>query len=288
MKKHNKTIAILGISSWIGYLLSQKVLEAGAENIFGSSRTEVKYLPAKIKTVQTNNTEKQFEFVCKIRPTVLYNMLRGETVEDYELHCKLVQYCHENNCLYVYASSVLTLDGYKRRDLTEMLPPQSISPYGIFKARCEEAFGGDFNHGLIIRFSSIHGFVPHKLTRTGMFLQKLCSGEEVAVDEGVLQNRLYDLVLIEMILKLVDDHRTGVWHLGTVDSSSEIGFRRELARSFGLNPSLVVPGKKRDANLFALPGRVLTDYGDTFRYSEKDTLNLLMRNIGLQKYTHNK
>jgi len=281
-----KKILLLGASSWVGSLLSKKisVLDASIQ-ILGTVRSSTVEMPWLTKTFKISDYHQYNMILSQERPSLIVNFLRGEGPSDYKLHNELVDYCLNSNSFYIYASSALALDGYAPgMKLLENMPPKSISPYGIFKGKCEESLVLSGVSHLILRFSSIQGWAPHKVTRNQRFLEKISKGISVEVDGGIFQNRLFDETFVDIVIELLRVGAEGVFHLGTLDSSSEVSFLRRQADIFGWDPDLVVESKSRDANLVVEPDKLLSLLGHEFGKIENETLNSLLRCSGLAQY----
>lgn len=196
--------------------------------------------------------------LTSVEPGVVVNLLRDETEEGLDVHRAVIRWCSSSSALYCYASSALALDGYSGCPLTEDLPAKSVSTYGRFKQSCETAMREEVRcRSLILRFASIHGWVPHSVTRSEAFLRKLARNEHVVVDRGVIQNRLFDRDLAVVIVELLEGQITGVVHLGARDSSEEYAFLRGVAVAFDRDPGLVLSGPSRNVDLVVVPSRVM-------------------------------
>ncbi len=277
-------LLILGASSWLGYLIARKFSQVCDCDIAGTSRDGSVIEPREIKILEAKNRKEYGALLTSYQPTLIINLLRGEAEGDFDIHRAVTDYSEASSAYYVYFSSVLALDGYQNQDLIDELPANSVSPYGIFKARCEDHLAASEAKHLILRFASVQGWAPHKVTRNELFLRKVSAGQTVTVDTGILQNRLFSNDLIDMCAALIEIGAEGIVHLGTTDSSSEIDFLRCVAEAFGWNPDLVVEGEPRNVNLVAKPGRVFELIGDGFRRLESDTIESLLRDDGLSGY----
>jgi dTDP-4-dehydrorhamnose reductase len=287
-KKMQKML-IMGVSSWLGYLLAHEIHHRSwPVEIVCTVRSTLPSLPQGITPKRIASQEQYEALIESEKPDLIVNFLRGEEKADLRLHDRMVAYCRNTNAKYVYASSVLALDGYKGIELTEDLPAKSKSPYGIFKGECEQRIQKSGIRHLILRFASVQGWVPHKKTRNQAFLEKVSSGKTVRVDTGVMQNRFLADDLIACILDLVADDINGVIHIGTEDASSEVDFLRNQAIAFGLSPEQIVEGPLRDVNLVAKPIRLFELFGNRYRRLEADTLAALVRCPGLNQYRNPK
>ena len=263
-------VLVLGARSWIGFRLTEAMrrLDPGVK-VTGTSRSA----PRDGAFLEADDLPDFDVAIRELRPDAVVNLLRGEDAKGRAIHGGIASLCAGLGIHYTFASSALALDGYRRTELTEDLPPCSETPYGVFKAACEldlRRIGGEW---LVLRFASIHGWSPWKPSRTEAFLARLAGGETVTVDRGVLQNRLEDRVFAEAVAQAVLDRRTGTLHLGATDCSEELDFLRRLAVAFGQPSGLVVPGGDRAVNLVVWPRRLFDLYPGRFERTEAQTID---------------
>ncbi|MEE9338394.1 MAG: NAD-dependent epimerase/dehydratase family protein [Methylococcaceae bacterium] len=276
-------ILVLGASSWLGSLLINQLPKDNIEIIGTVFKSNI-LVPKNVKIIRTDNSVDKYEkIILSYQPTVIINFLRGEDDQGFQLHKKIIALSNTLLIHYVYVSSVLALDAYKNIDLTESLKAKSISPYGIFKAKCEEELYLADISWCILRFSSVQGWVSHKPTRNQIILQRLVNNEVINVDRGVFQNRILATLLTEGILNLIKDKITGIIHFGSQDSSEEYCFLKKQAELFGLNKELIHSGKKRYINLVAVPKKIHELYGHKYIVTENDTLKGLINIDELNK-----
>jgi dTDP-4-dehydrorhamnose reductase len=278
-------VLILGITSWIGFRLAERLRDEPYRwQVAGTSRT-VKPVPGLEADLHEVVDPAAFGRVLgDIQPAVVINLLRGEDAAGLAIHSTVLEWCARHGALYAYASSALALDGYVGVPLTEDLPARSVTPYGQFKQACEAQLQSqtDCRH-LILRFASIQGWVPHKPTRNEAFLRKLASGQDVVVDRGVVQNRILDRTLASAVVDLMAGGATGVVHFGAVDASEEYEFLRSVATDFGLDLAKVKSGARRDVNLAVQPRRLYDLFGDRYRVTEAQAVRALLDYEGLRR-----
>lgn len=278
-------ILVLGAFSWLGYLLlSELKITSPNCKLAGTTRQLKAGLGEEVELFEVINKASLNNALIAYQPTVIVNFLRGEDENGMLIHKSVIDYSKSNNSYYLYASSALALDGYSNTQLTEEFTAYGVSEYGVFKASCEQELYDAPIKWCVIRFASVQGFVPHKLTRNEFFLQKLISKEKVSVDRGVIQNRMLALLLIQGISKLISFKTEGIIHFGTLDSSEEFHFLKQQAEFFGFSPSLVLPGENRNVNLVTVPSRIFSILGNEFKIEEKDTLEGIVNIPQLQKY----
>lgn len=283
----NKRILIFGASSWLGSLLVDQ-LKSLDTTLAGTIYSNDIFLGKEVKKYSVSNVETTRVALRDFRPQLIINFLRGEDEEGFAIHNEIIEYAQDNAAYYMYASSVLALDGYSlETPLVESLMANSISDYGKFKAKCETSLlESNVNHS-IIRFASVQGWVEHKLIRNEALLKKLKSNQYITVDKGVIQNRMSAATLISGLVALLLREEEGVFHFGTEDSSDEIDFLRAQAKQFGYDPQLIKEGKERHVNLVAIPNKIQKIMGASYKSFEKDTLRDLLQCEGLKKYIKN-
>lgn len=275
-------ILILGATSWIGNCLIRELMDLDIVPM-GTSRFESDCPYHDPIIVYPCSSPRDYSLLIEsLQPDVVINVLRGESERDFTINTAIMNSCVLLDAFYCYASSALALDGYDyTTELTERLAAKSLSEYGIFKGRCEaEIIRQQSLRSLILRFSSIQGWPPHKPGRNEVFCRKLLAGDEVTVHRGVLQNRLYDETFVKMIVSLIMDRREGIYHLGATDASEEFVFLRKLSERLNLNTDLVVPGEVRRLNANLAIGKFLDEY-PTLSYNQDDTIDRVVENAPL-------
>jgi dTDP-4-dehydrorhamnose reductase len=281
-----KKILVLGSTSWLGSALLNR-LNQNKEN-YSLITTVFKNtieLPTDIKIVSARELEDYELLLETFRPNVIVNFLRGENKEGYDIHKCIIDFSQKEKSHYVYASSALALDGYENVELTEAVLAKAVSEYGVFKANCEESLYNADIDWTILRFSSLQGYCAHKYTRNEMFLSRLYNGEIIHIDSGVVQNRMYVDDMILIVEKIIQKSVKGIIHIGTEDSSDEVDFLRKQASLFGYSPDRIqLNGIQRNVNLNCIPSRIYKLLGSDFRFSERQTLEIINRIEDFEKY----
>lgn len=281
-----KRILILGSTSWLGSALLKR-LNANKEEyqlITTIYKNKIE-LDADIKVINAQELKDYQTALQTFKPNVIVNFLRGENEEGYNIHRSIIDFCNKEKSHYIYASSVLALDAYDNIDLTEDILARSLSEYGIFKGNCEEMLYNSKIDWTVLRFSSLQGYCAHKHTRNEAYLSRLFNGEEIYVDSGVVQNRMFvdDMTLI--VKKIIEKTIKGIIHIGTIDSSDEIDFLRKQANLFGYSSDRVQEsGNQRNVNLNCIPSKIHELFGDDFKLYEKNTLERINNIKEFDKY----
>ena len=278
MRKH--TVLMLGCTSWIGFKLSLKLFEEGFA-VSGQSRTinhDMYWLKNQYAINDPNEMERLIE---SLQPNIIINLLRGEDNNGWDMFRKSVTV----PCYYVYLSSSLVLEDYGPDvNLCDELAPKAHSPYGAFKGRCELYLKRVQRKHLIVRFNSIHGCAPNKVTRTQSFLEKLQSGANIEVDTGVVQSRMYDEDFISILLNHIKNETYGTLHIASNSATEEIDFLRQLAAAFNYSQSAIIPGSKRFLANSLVPSKSMLLNHGPYKLDDEVLLSRLKSDIGLVKY----
>jgi dTDP-4-dehydrorhamnose reductase len=281
----DQRIIILGISSWLGPYIARALIALDERSsILGSyhhNRPKDPGSYVQLTSAEVSAAEKIF---AQIRPHVVVNLLRGESESDFRWHCDIMELTNRHCGYYLYASSANAVDLNLKWPHLESELGQAQSDYGKFKARCEEVLLGAFPQFGIVRFAAVHGFAINRISRTEDFLKGLQRGDHVSFPRGIVQNRLSDRLLSQQIAAVAKYRGKGIFHLGSVDCSDEIDFRRELAKRFGYSDQLVREEGYEECNLVVTPHRLFEIAGDHLRFTEADTLNDLFGHPMLYGY----
>lgn len=275
-----KSVLVLGCTSWIGFKLTLKLFEQGYA-VSGQSRT-INHDMFWLKNQYSIDDPYELEsLIERLQPDKIINLLRGEDKKGWDIFRKSVT----APCYYVYLSSSLALEDYGPDVLlSDDLEPKAQSRYGAFKGRCEKYLKSVNRKHLIVRFNSIHGFAPHKVTRTQSFLEKLQSGTNIRVDTGVTQSRLYDEDFIDILLNHINNETTGTLHIASNDATEEIDFLRQLAITFDYSQSAILPGSKRFLANSLLPSKSMFLNHTPYKLDDQVLLSKLKSDMGLNKY----
>ena len=147
----------------------------------------------------------------------------------------------------LYISTDYVFDGekgcYKETDL-----PSPLSYYAYTKLKAEEHVKDIRNEYCIARSSVIYGANPAagKINFALWVLNKLKSKEQVPVFVDQWNSPTLNNSLAEMTLEVLERRLTGVYHLSGASRISRYDFASAIARTFGLDDTLLVPTRMRD------------------------------------------
>ena len=280
-----KTVLVLGSASWLGSLFLSKI-DKSDFSITATYYNTFLNFDESIDLVEAKLISSYISFIDSIQPDCIINFLRNDNYKELDIHKEIIEYCENNElCHYVICSSVLALDGYKNKALTEDLLAKSISDYGIFKSKCEEMLYDTRIKYSILRFASLQGYCNHKVVRNEYLLRQLKNGQSIRVDQKVIQNRMFADDAVDLMIKIVEQQITGIIHLGAIDSSDEIDFLRKQAVFYGYKKERIIPKKYiRNANLNCIPKKIHEISPDSKQFTEADTLSKIFKIDEYLKY----
>jgi dTDP-4-dehydrorhamnose reductase len=147
----------------------------------------------------------------------------------------------------LYISTDYVFDGekgcYKETDL-----PSPVSYYGYTKLKAEEIVKKTLEKYCIGRTSVIYGATPAagKINFALWLLNKLRSGEQLKVFVDQWNSPTLNSSLADMTLEVVERKLTGIYNLSGASRISRYNFALSLAKTFGLDQSLLAPTRMKD------------------------------------------
>jgi dTDP-4-dehydrorhamnose reductase len=148
--------------------------------------------------------------------------------------------CRRAGTHLTYVSTNAVFDGKKApyRETDEVHP---INKYGGLKVECERLVRETLAHWTIVRPILMYGW-NHMVTRPNpatWIHEKLLKGETVSMVNDVWENPLYNVSCGRALWAVVHKRPEGIFHLAGKDSVNRYQFAKEVARTFGLDASLV-------------------------------------------------
>lgn len=142
----------------------------------------------------------------------------------------------------VYVSTDYVFDGNKPTAYIETDAPNPQSVYGKSKLAGEQAVDPDIDS--VVRVSWLCGRHGANMVKTIMRLA--AQHETLQFVDDQIGNPTFADDAARMILRLVAQRHTGVWHVTNQGSVSWYEFAREVLRALGQDPDRVKPVKTRD------------------------------------------
>ena len=157
--------------------------------------------------------------------------INGRSVE------RLLRAAPNARMLFVSSDAVL---GDRDEPLTEEAAPHPLNAYGRSKLLGEELLG---SRGVAVRTTVVGWNVdPRKQSFVEWMVRSLERGERVTLFRDSTFNPIAAPLLADELEHMIDDGRTGVWHVSAHDDTSKFDFGMLLAERLGLDPRKIHEG----------------------------------------------
>lgn len=283
----NDKVLILGASGWIGHYVSQSLQKKNiGTDIVGTyySNESISSISGRLQPFDYRKADDLLDFIEAFRPDVVINLLSGKDTALLQFHTVLLRTIKTYNPWYLYMSSSMVFDANLAVPHQEDDATNAKSDYGKLKEKCEQQIKKNLTNYCICRISAIHGFAPHKISRTENFLQQLQRGGNIKVDKHVFQNRLEVSDLADILTELIYKQPHGVFHVGTVDQTEEDIFLRKIASVFGYSPDGVISMPSQPKYLTVVPEKIFKIVGEQYMKTETNTIEKIAAIPEFKKY----
>jgi len=163
----------------------------------------------------------------------------------------IARICDELNSSLVYVSSDYVFDG-QRGHYVESDEPNPVNTYGRSKLLGEEKVSNFAGNYCTVRTSVLFGsgrdYRPNLAT---WLLAQLSSGKSVNVINSQYASPTLNSHLAKMLLEVAERRITGIIHLAGADRLNRYEFAVRLAREFGFDVGLLIPGAQNTINWYA-------------------------------------
>ena len=170
-----------------------------------------------------------------------------------EASSNLAQACQRFNAGLVYLSTDSVFDG-KTGHYAEEDPPAPVNVYGRSKLAGEQAVQDKLQRCLIIR-TNIYGWsVNAKSSLAEWILARLQSSQSVLGFSDVFFTPILTNDLSEILLDMMEQDLTGLYHVAGSESFSKYEFALHLVDVFGMGKKLVKPSSVASSTLESFHG----------------------------------
>lgn len=267
-------ILVTGASGFLGSNICTLAVQEG-HRVVGT----VHYTALALEGCQARKLDIQNEAAClqlceEVEPDVVIHSARysaglGKCERERETAYKInvtgtrnmVQAACKAGARFVYISSDWIFDGRKKlgEKYEEDESPCPLNYYGFTKWAGEQEVRTGRIDWLILRPANIYGIHASFLEDTDQweetYLQrtswahkiaiKLLKGEAITLPDTLYQTPTLANHLAEVALLLLEQGRTGVFHVGSRECISRYQFAKALAETLGLNSGLISKGSLR-------------------------------------------
>ncbi len=196
------------------------------ERLFGKTKPDIVILCAAMTNVDA----------CESHPLVA-NRVNAAGPELVARSCK------KAGTRLVHVSTDYVFDGAKTRKYTEEDVPRPISVYGQSKLAGEKAVLRTFPEAVVARPAVLYGWNPleDKENFVTWVLKKIRGGQKATLFEDQRISPTYADDLARTLLEITARDVRGVWHVSGPECLDRPTCGRLIAKTFGLDESLVVP-----------------------------------------------
>jgi dTDP-4-dehydrorhamnose reductase len=165
----------------------------------------------------------------------------------------LARACVEAGIRLVTFSSDLVFDG-RSGPYREADPINPTEPYGESKAEAERRVLEAMPEALVVRTSAFFG--PwDRYNFAWATASALAAGETVRAPRNAVVSPTYVPDLVHVVLDLLVDGESGIFHLANQGSASWHGFGRTVAAACGFDPDLVIAEDRAERSNHVLESR---------------------------------
>jgi dTDP-4-dehydrorhamnose reductase len=205
---------------------------------------------------------------------------------------RLARACRRHGARLVFLSTDFVFDG-TAGPYAETDRPAPINAYGRSKLAAENAIrGSGLREWSIVRttlgFGDVEGYPEGRMNLATFLARELGAGREVDVTCDQLRTPTYAPDLADGVARLIDQARTGVYHIAGAEAITTLQFAHTLAERFGYDGGLIRPvttaelhaGAPRPLRAGLVTIRAQTELG--FRPTPlADALDALGRRLGV-------
>ena len=227
---------ILGASGFIGNALYKEL--CSYFDTYGTYNTNEKGFNKNQKFYEFDHETENVEILLQsLKPTVIVSALRGDFTSQVITHFSIIDYIAKNDCKLVFLSSSNVFDGFTNFPSYEYDKTLSMSVYGRFKIKIENALLRLPKHKYnILRLPMVFGANSPRVLE---IKNKIEFGEPIEVFPNVVINATDISKLTQQIHYIINRKKQGVFHLGSNDLIHQHDLVTDIAKELGYkNPHL--------------------------------------------------
>ena len=234
VEETNRKVLILGGSGFIGNAIYRELCNfydtygtfCSARRVFEGNRQFLKY---------DMEEDDVFEVLERVRPQVIISAVRGNFAAQIQAHRHIVEYVLRNPAKLYFISGANVFDGYSKYPSYEYDKTLSESVYGRLKIKIENMLLRIAVEKMaILRVPMVFGNTSPRIKEIKANILK---NEPVEVFPNLVINVTNDVRLTQQIHYLINQNRSGIFHLGSKDLVHHDDFIREVVERIGsFNP----------------------------------------------------
>lgn len=225
-----KRILILGASGFIGNALYKEL--CAYFDTHGTYRTENNFFGNNKQFHHFDMETENIDILLKsLKPHIIISALRGSFDAQISTHFSIINYILTHNSKLIFISSANVFDGFTNYPSYEYDKTLSLSVYGRFKIKIENALlrlpNQQYN---IVRLPMVFGKSSPRVKEIRMILEL---GESLEVFPNVVINATEIQKVTQQIHYIINRNRQGVFHLGSSDLTHQKDFIEEICEKLG-------------------------------------------------------
>lgn len=231
-----KKILILGASGFIGNALYKEL--CSFFDTYGTYNSNSENFSRNKKFFEFDmETEDVGLFLKNLRPSIIISAVRGNFDAQVYTHLSIISYLQKNDCKLIFISSANVFDAFTNFPSYEYDKTLSMSIYGRFKIKIENALlrlpNEKYN---ILRLPMVFGTNSPRLLE---IKNKIQFGQALEVFPNVVINATEISKLTQQVHYLINRNEEGVFHLGSNDLTHQHDLITDIAEVLGYkNPLL--------------------------------------------------
>lgn len=229
-----KPILILGGSGYIGNLLYKEL--APYYNTFATYNSSKDHSDNQHFFPFDMEEEGPEAILKEVKPKLIISSLRGDFNAQVETHTFLSEYIKNKNCRILFLSSANVFDSFQHFPSYEYDKTLSESIYGRFKIKIEnQLMRLGVGKYIIARLPMIFGL---NAPRTYEIDAAIKENKPIEVFPNTIINVNSDVRLSQQIHYLINQQKTGIFHLGSSDLISHFDFIKTIVEKRHFKPGI--------------------------------------------------
>jgi dTDP-4-dehydrorhamnose reductase len=254
-------ILITGASGLLGINLAREALRE--HEVIGVDRGKLKSAPFRVFTVDLHSREAIDVLLDQAQPDWLVNCAALADLEECERHpemaksinvdvpAQLAKSCAERGIRFVHISTDAVFDGEQKDAYTEQDAPHPLGTYAQFKLDSEHVTFAANPRALVARVNFFGWSLSNRHSLGEFFVNNLSAGKNVNGFMDVVFCPILVNHTARLLLEMLQKKLTGLYHVVGPQPMSKYQFGLEVARTFGLDESLISPRSVLSSELTA-------------------------------------
>ncbi|VVC03245.1 RmlD substrate binding domain protein [Candidatus Burarchaeum australiense] len=286
-----KSLLVIGGLGLLGNRLVQKARASGKFSVDYTYHTGASWHPGPGHLLDVADLESASRLVRELKPEAVINTAAFHVVDacetdpakarliNVDASLNLATSCEKIGAQYLFMSTDYVFDGKKRGKYKPEDEPNPESVYAESKSTAEGELLGMDADNLVARTSVIYGWHPVKKNFVTWLLGELRARKPVKIVDDQYNGPTLADNAAEVLLRLVELEKTGLWHVTGNDCLSRFEFALKAAQVFGLDDTLISPVKTADLRQAA--ARPMNGCLDVSRTEHETGVKLLNSEHGL-------